>query len=106
MEKVWEELKKIEAQADKIRNEAVDESKNISNLARQEARKLLFNSKTYAEQEAKQLFEEAITEANRNREEQLKANKETAEKIRVQAEKKMDQAADAVVNAVLEDSTS
>jgi vacuolar-type H+-ATPase subunit H len=106
MEKVWEELKKIEDQADKIRKESVDESKVISNLARQEAQKLLSNSKIYAELEAKQLFDEATQEANRNRDEKLKAHNEALEKLKEQAEKNVVQAVKAIIDAVLEESTS
>ena len=49
MEKVWEELKKIELQAEQIRIEAQNRAKEITNLANQEAEKLVANSKAYAE---------------------------------------------------------
>ncbi len=54
MEKVWEELKKIEAKADQIKSTAQNKAKEITVLAQQEAEKLVANSKTYAEEEAKQ----------------------------------------------------
>ena len=101
MEKVWAELKKIEAEAEQIRSEAQNKSKEITTLAQQEAENLQADGKTYAEQEAKQLYTNTINEANRKRDEQLKANQEATEKIRAQAEKRMDQAALAIVNSVL-----
>jgi vacuolar-type H+-ATPase subunit H len=103
MEKVWEELKKIEAQAEQIRNEAQNKAKEISTLADQEAEKLIANGKTYAEEEAKQIFDNAIKEANSKREEQLKENKAVADKLEEQATKQMDQAVESVVNVVLEE---
>ena len=83
MEKVWEELKKIEAQAEQIQSEAQNNAKKITALAQQEAEKLVANSKTYAEEEAQQFYMSTIQEANRNRDEQLKANQEANEKLRV-----------------------
>jgi flagellar biosynthesis/type III secretory pathway protein FliH len=70
-------------------------------LAQQEAEKLIANGKAYGEEEAQQLYTSTIQEANRNREEQLKANQETRAKLREQAEKQMKQAVATVVNTVL-----
>lgn len=103
MERVWEELRKIESQAEQIRNEARDEAKKITILAQQEAEKLVANSKTYAEEEAHRLYTDTIQEANRSRDEQLKTNRESTEKLRVQAEKRMEKASSAIVNALLEE---
>jgi vacuolar-type H+-ATPase subunit H len=101
MEKVWDELKKIEAQAEQIRNEAQEKAKKMTALAQQKAEELIANSKTYAEEEEQQLYTSLIQEANIKRDEQLKANKEATEKLRAQAEKRMKQAVSKVVNAVL-----
>ena len=103
MEKIWEELKKIEAQAEQIRGETQDEAKKMADLAQQEAEELLANSGTYAEEEAQQLYMSTIQEANRNRDELLKANQVAADKLRVQAEKHMESAIAKVVNAVIEE---
>ena len=103
MEKVWEELKKIEAQAEQIRGETQKKAKEITNIAQQEAEELLANSETYAEEEGQQLYINTIQEANQNRDEQLKVNQKTADKLRVQAEKHMESAIAKVVNAVIED---
>jgi vacuolar-type H+-ATPase subunit H len=101
MEKIWDELKKIEAQADQIRSEAQDEAKKMMALAQQEAEKLIANGKAYGEEEAQQLYTSTFQEANRNREEQLKANQEARAYLRAQAEKQLEQAVAIVVNMVL-----
>ena len=101
MENIWEELRKIESQAEQIRNEAKDRAKKINDLARQEAEKLIINSKAYAEEEMRKLYTGTIEEANRDHDEQLRANQKSAEKLRIQAEKRMDQASSTVANKVL-----
>jgi len=106
MEKVWDELKKIEAKAEQIRTEAQDEAKKMMTLAQQEAEKLIANGKAYGEEEATQLYASTIQEANRNREEQLKANQEARANLMAQAENKLEQAVAAVVNRVLGETKS
>jgi len=101
MEKIWDELKKIEAQAEQIRSEAQDEAKKMTALAQQEAEKLIANGKAYGEEEAQQLYTSTVQEANRNREEQLKANQEARANLRAQAEKQLEQAVATVANMVL-----
>ena len=103
MEKVWEELKKIEAQAEQIRNEAQEKAKNMAALAQQNGEKLIANSQTYAEKESQQLFATAVDEANRKRDEQLKVNQEAAEKLKAQAEEHMEKAVSKVVNAIIKE---
>jgi vacuolar-type H+-ATPase subunit H len=104
MEKVWDELKKIEAQAEQIQNDAQDRAKKMVLLAKQDAEKLVENSKNYAEAETKKLNTKAIEEANQSRDEHLKANEEAAENLKLKAEKRMENAVSTVVNIVLEDS--
>jgi vacuolar-type H+-ATPase subunit H len=103
MEKVWEELKKIEAEAEQLRSEAQEKAKNMTTLAQQNGEKLIANSQTYAGEEGQQLFTSAVEEANRRRDEQLKANQAAAEKLKAQAEKHMEQAISKVVKAVIEE---
>jgi vacuolar-type H+-ATPase subunit H len=103
MEKVWDELKKIEAQAEQIQNDAQDRAKKMVFLAKQDAEKLVENSKTYAEAESQKLYANAIEEANQERNEHLKANEEAAGNLKLKAEKRMDKAVSLVVNAILED---
>jgi hypothetical protein len=101
MEKVWEELKKIDAQAEQIRSEAQTDAKEIAILAQKETEALLLSSKTYAQQETETFYEGAILEANRTRQDQLKANRQTTENLSKQAQKRMDTAASAIVAEVL-----
>lgn len=103
MQKVWDELKKIEAQADQIQAEAQEKAKKITTIAQQESDKLVANSKTYGEEESQKLYAKAVEEANQDRAEKLKANEATAQKLKTQAEKRMDKAVSTVVTAVLEE---
>jgi vacuolar-type H+-ATPase subunit E/Vma4 len=103
MEKVWNELKKIDAKAGQIQSEATNKAKKLTDLSHQEAEKLIANSKTYAEEEGQLLYDSTIQEANRNSDDQLKANQGAAEKLKAKAEKRMDRASSAVVKAVLEE---
>jgi len=104
MEKVWDELKKIEAQAEQIRTDAEDSSKEIADIADKDAEKLIANSKTYAQEEAAQLHNSAIEEASHNRDQKLKANQEFTEKLTKVAKMRMENAANTIVNAVLGES--
>jgi vacuolar-type H+-ATPase subunit H len=101
MEKVWEELKKIEGQAEQVRSEAQKNAKEITSLSRQEADKLLENSKNYAQQEAQQLYTDKIDEAKHDRDQQLKVNQETTEKLVEQAKQRIETATSKIVAAVL-----
>jgi vacuolar-type H+-ATPase subunit H len=101
MEKVWEELKKIEAQAGQIRAEAAESAKQITTAAEQAAEKLKANSKTYAQEEAQQLHDATIDQANRNRKEMLKQSQADTEKLRQHAEKRMEKATEAIVKTVI-----
>jgi vacuolar-type H+-ATPase subunit E/Vma4 len=104
MEKVWDELKKIEAQAEQIRSEAQERAKKIVLLAKQDSEKLIENSKTYSEAESQMRYSKAIEIANLDRSTQLEANEKAIDDLKTKAEKHMDNAVDAVLNAVLEDS--
>lgn len=106
MEKVWEELKKIDAQANQIQIDAKEKAKKVTLLAKEDAEKLIANSKTYAEDEARKLYLNTIQKADQKRIEFLKASEESAGKLKVLAEKRMDRAVLAIVNAVLEESKS
>jgi vacuolar-type H+-ATPase subunit H len=101
MEKVWEELKKIEAQAEQIRTEAQDKGKEINKLAKQEAEKLLANSKAYAQEDAEKIVTLAITDANHDREKQLQENEQAVRNLKEAAEKRLDKAEAIIVDAVL-----
>jgi len=103
MEKVWDELKNIEAQAEQIQKDAHDRAKKMVLLAKQDGERLVENSKSYAEIESLKLYQKAIEEANQERDRRIKANEDAAMKMKLSAEKRMDKAVLVVVNAVLED---
>ncbi|MGE5575181.1 MAG: hypothetical protein ACM3UL_03500, partial [Ignavibacteria bacterium] len=62
MEKLWEELKKIDTQAEQIRIEAQNKAKEINRLAQKETEELLIRSKDFAQQETKTIYSTAISE--------------------------------------------
>ena len=103
MEKVWKELKKIEAEAEKIRSESQEKAQSMTALAQQNSKKLIANSQAYAEEEGQQLYMITVEEANRKRDERLKANELATEKLKVQAEKHMDAAITKVVNSIIKE---
>jgi vacuolar-type H+-ATPase subunit H len=106
MEKVWEELKKIENQAEQIRKEAQKKTKEINQLAQQESEKLLANAKTYVEEEVRQLLQSTIEEANKKRQEQLSENQLAADQLKHLALKRMDKAEAALLKAIVGETSS
>ena len=103
MEKVWEELKKIEGQAQQIQTDAQEKAKKMTQQAKADAENLIANSKVYAEEEAQKLYDNAVAEANAAHDEKLKATEEHAAKLRQNAQKNMDKAVAEIVDSVLED---
>ncbi len=101
MERVWEELRRIETQAEQIRSEAQTKAKEIVNVAKQEAEQLLANSKTYAEKQGHDLKQRKIQEANKSRAAKLKASDQNLNEIERAARKRMPMAEQTVVDAVL-----
>lgn len=103
MQKVWEELKNIEAQAEQIQTDAKDKAKKITTQAQKDAATLQENSKTYGAEESQKRYHAAIDVANKSREDQLATNEKAAAKLKAQAEKRMDSAVATVVKVVLEE---
>ena len=103
MEKVWGELKKIDSKAEQIRTDAQQSSTEIISLAQKQAEKLLSDSQKYAEEEAQHMFESAVSEANRSREEQMITNIEAKEKLVQLADKQMKKASITIFKAIIEE---
>ena len=103
MEKVWEELKKIEALAEQIRTEAQTNAKEITSLAETEAEKLVADSKIYAQQESQEFYSSMVSKAVSDREQQLKTNQQTRENLSKLAQRRMKIATSKIVAAVLGD---
>ena len=106
MQRVWDELKKLEAQAEQIQTDAQNQAKQITAFAHQESDKLVANSKVYGQQEAQKLYAQVAQEAKHNHDELLEATKKTAAKLKAQAEEHLDKAVRIVVAAVLEETSS
>ena len=99
MERLWEELKKIEDEAISIRSEAEEKSAKIIDLAREYAEKLILDSRKEAEHEALELLNQFLSEAKIKREKMLKENEENIRKLRMKAEKCMEEAAKMIIDA-------
>jgi vacuolar-type H+-ATPase subunit H len=105
MQSVWDELKKLEAQAEQIQTDAQNQAKQILVFAHQESDKLITNSKVYGQQEAQKLYAQVAQEAKQNRDKLLQATEKTAAKLKAQSEEHMDKAVRLVVTAVLEETS-
>ena len=103
MERVWEELKKIEAEAEQIRTDSQNQAKKIITQSQLDAEKLIANSTAYGTEEANRLYATAVEEANGNRNEQLKINQTATQKLKAQAEKQMNEAISKIVDSVVEE---
>ena len=101
MEKVWEELKKIEAHAQEIRSQAQSSAKEITALAQKEAERLVADSEVNAKEEAEQFYTRTVDQANLTRTYQLQKNEAAIEKLGLQAENRMDKATTAIFDVVL-----
>ena len=101
MEKVWDELKKIESKAEQIQKDAVEKSKQIAAYAEQKADQLVANAKTLANEEAQYQRSIALKDADELRIKKMTANNETMAQIKKTAKARLEKAADKIVNAVV-----
>ena len=101
MEKVWEELRKIEDKAEKLRSEALKTSEKLMDVARKDAEKLLSLSKKHTESEADKLLKARVTQAEKERAADLEKNEKSIKELKATVEKYFDKAVDTVFDAVL-----
>jgi F0F1-type ATP synthase membrane subunit b/b' len=101
MEKVWEELKKIEDQAQQIRLEAEEKAKEIINLAEKEAETLVNDSQTYSKEESEKIVNNAISEATKTRESELKEYSAFLERLKKKAEKRLPKVEKIIIDTTL-----
>ena len=101
MERVWEELKKIETEAERIHSEASKKSEELHAIAKKDAEKLLSVSKKHAEAEANELLNKYRREASNERNARLEKNKIFIKELRATVEKRFDKAVNTVFDAVL-----
>jgi len=101
MERLLEELKKIEEETISIRSEAKEKSDKIVALAKNYAEKLILDSRKEAEDEASELLSHFLSEAKRKCEERLSENEENLRRLRIRAEKCMDRAVKIIIDNVV-----
>ncbi len=101
MERVWEELKRIENEAVLINSEASNKSKEIIETAKQKGAKLTADSEKYALEEAQRLVEKINEEANEERKKTLEENKKNIEALRETATTHMDEAVKTIFNSLV-----
>lgn len=101
MEKIWEELRKIEKEADLIRSEALGKSKQIIMIARAESEKLISDSKIQMNEEADELLKRFREAIRKESEDALEKNEEFVKELRKSAEKRIDEAVKTIFDVVL-----
>jgi len=101
MEKVWEELKKIEGKAEQINSETLRRSEELIALAKKDAEKLLLLSRKHSEAEAKELLNKFLKDGEKERDAALEKNEKSIQELKIMVEKNFDKALDTVFNAVL-----
>jgi vacuolar-type H+-ATPase subunit H len=101
MEKVWEELKKIEGKAKQINSDTLKRSEELITIAKKDAEKLLSLSRKHTEAEVNELLNKVLKEDAKEREAALEKNEKTLQEMREMVEKNFAIALDTVFNAVL-----
>jgi len=101
MEKVWEELRKIEREAERIRSEGLRKSEEIFVIAKEDAEKLVLDSRKHVEEEADELLSRYLEEANKEREDALKKNEDVIKELRITVERRINEAVKMIFDAVL-----
>jgi len=101
MEKVWEELRKIEREAERIRSEGLRKSEEIFVIAKEDAEKLVLDSRKHVEEEAEELLSRYLEEANKEREDALKKNEDVIKELRITVERRINEAVKMIFDAVL-----
>lgn len=101
MEKVWEELKKIESEAENIHSVTLKKSEELIAIANKDAEKLLSVSKKHSETEANKMLNKYLREAANKRDAALAKNEESIKELGTTVEKYFDKAVNMVFDAVL-----
>jgi len=101
MERVWEELRKIEREAEHIHSETLKKSEELIAIAKKDAEKLLSVSKKHTEAEANKLLNKSLREAANERAAALEKNEKTIKELRTTVKKCLDKAVNTVFDAVL-----
>jgi F0F1-type ATP synthase membrane subunit b/b' len=103
MERISEELEKIEKEAKYIRSEALKKSEEIVAIAQKKAAKLVSDSRRDAEAETEELLNKYVKEANEEREDALKKSEESIKELTITSKKGINKAGKTIFDAVLGD---
>jgi len=101
MERLWEELKKIENEAINICSEAKEKSETIIALAKEYAEKLLLDSTKSAEDEARELLNQYLDKARKESEKMLKRNEEMLKELKMKTGNRVNKAIKIIFDAVV-----
>jgi len=101
MEKVLEELKRIEDEAENIRLESSKKAEEIVRLARQRSEKLIADAERDAEKDVSELMEKFRNLMKKRHNEILKNCELKIDRLRKTAEKKMNSAVDQIFKIVI-----
>jgi vacuolar-type H+-ATPase subunit H len=101
MEKLWEELRKIESDAEHIRSETLKKSEELVAIAKQDAEKLLSTSKNHSEVEADELLNKYREEAAKEHNTALKKNEKIIKELGETVKKRFDEAVNTIFDVVL-----
>jgi vacuolar-type H+-ATPase subunit H len=101
MEKVWEELRKIESEAEHIRSETLKRSEELIAIAKQDAEKLLSASEKHVEMEGNELLKRLRRDVAKERDDALEKNEKNIKDLRETVEKCFDDAVNMIFDAVL-----
>jgi len=101
MERVLEELKRIEEEADKIRLEASEKAEEIIRMARQRAEKLIGDAEKEAERASLKMLKRFRQEMVERHNKVLETNRSRIDKVRRLANKNMNSVIDLVFRTVV-----
>jgi len=101
MERVLEELKRIEEEAEKIRLEASEKAEEIIKAARQKAKVLVTDAEKEAERTVERLLERFREDMKERHRRALKKSEVVIDEIRRSASRNMDSAVDLVFRTLV-----
>jgi F0F1-type ATP synthase membrane subunit b/b' len=101
MEKLWEELRKIENEAEHIHSETLKNSEELVAIAKQDAEKLLSASKKHIEAEANELLNKYHEEAAKEHDAELQKNEYVIKELGKNVENRFEKAVNTIFDAVL-----
>ncbi len=101
MEKVWNELKKIESNAEQINAEAKEKSKQIETFAEQKSEKLVASARIYATEEAERERDIILKQTHEIHDQNIRKNQQNVELIRENAQRRMKKATNRIFSAIV-----